>query len=319
LGEQPAFQEWRGWRITRIGGGWCNLLYRAIAADSSGVSCDVAVKFTMRDGRDRAGHEFGALRALREAGLDLAPRALLLDRESYAQPVVVQTWLPGESSDALPATDGEWRVLLEHLVQVHSVTPQRVSIHLKRQALDATTAAEACERVHWQVSRVPPEAQPASLQALLRLLDAADDPTWPKAPLGLCRCDNNVGNFVRRPRLWASVDWEYAGWGDPAFDVAQWATHASLTEVLPSRWTWALEAYPRRAAELGNSDASLSTRIRTYYRIMAVWWAARMARYLYEVPAGLDPRLAPWPEDWEENCRAKYAHYVALAERLYDT
>ena len=68
---------------------------------------------------------------------------------------------------------------------------------------------------------------------------------------------------------------------------------------------------------MGREDPTLALRIQTYYRIMAVWWAARLVRYLYEVPAGLDRRLAPWPEDWEENVRLKYAHYLALAEQLY--
>jgi hypothetical protein len=53
--------------------------------------------------------------------------------------------------------------------------------------------------------------------------------TWRIAPIGggannlLYRCDNNLRNFVRRPGCWASVDWEYGGWGDPAFDAAQCA------------------------------------------------------------------------------------------------
>ena len=48
-------------------------------------------------------------------------------------------------------------------------------------------------------------------------------------------------------------------------------------------------------------------------------WVARLVRYLYEVPAGLDARLTPWAEGWEENIRRKYAHYLALAQELYDT
>jgi thiamine kinase-like enzyme len=89
-------------------------------------------------------------------------------------------------------------------------------------------------------------------------MEAAGEPTWPQAPLGLCRCDNHVRNFIRRPAgphgAWASVDWEYSGWGDPAFDIAQWATHASYTETPLSHWTWALAVYVRRAAELGRYD-----------------------------------------------------------------
>jgi hypothetical protein len=92
-----------------------------------------------------------------------------------------------------------------------------------------------------------------------------------------------------------------------------------------SRWEWVIEAYLRRAAALGKEDPALvrqdptlAQRVRTYTRLMVVWWLVRLARYLYEIPAGLDTRLAPWPEGWEENVRSKYAHYLALAERLYD-
>src|SRR5512139_1869716 len=86
---------WPDWRITPIGGGRNNLLYRA-----TGAAGDLAVKFTLRDARDRAGREYGALLALQAAGLDLAPVPVLLDRKRYPLPVVVQTWLPGEVSAA---------------------------------------------------------------------------------------------------------------------------------------------------------------------------------------------------------------------------
>jgi hypothetical protein len=236
---------------------------------------------------------------------------------------VVQTWLPGESSDRMPETEGEWLALLEHQVRVHGVTPTSVRARVDADPgpppLDAHTAAQARENVRAQVARVPREAQPETLHALLHRFEEDEEPTWPQAPLGLCRCDNNVRNYVRRPDAWASVDWEYGGWGDPAFDVAQWITHASYTDVPRSRWKWVLDVYLRRAAELGRADPALELRIQTYTRAMVVWWVARLVRYLYEVPAGLDARLTPWAEGWEENLRRKYAHYLAWAKELYDT
>src|SRR6187551_905801 len=82
--------EWREWRIACVDGAGNNLLLRA----TSGTH-DLAIKFTIRDARDRAGREYNALLALQQAGLKLAPAPLWLDRDSYTQPVIVQSWLEG--------------------------------------------------------------------------------------------------------------------------------------------------------------------------------------------------------------------------------
>ena len=43
-----AARRWRDWRVERIAGGANNLLYRATGRDA-----DLAIKFTIRDARDR--------------------------------------------------------------------------------------------------------------------------------------------------------------------------------------------------------------------------------------------------------------------------
>ena len=75
-----------GWNITPLAGGANNKPYRA-----TGELGDIVVKFTRRDERDRAGREYAALRLLQERAPGLAPRPVLLDRERYARPVVVQS------------------------------------------------------------------------------------------------------------------------------------------------------------------------------------------------------------------------------------
>ena len=77
-GNHPPNFEWQTWRITQIAGGANNLLYRA-----AGPGGDFAVKFTIRDQRDRAGREYNALLALHQAQLPLAPKPILLDQERY--------------------------------------------------------------------------------------------------------------------------------------------------------------------------------------------------------------------------------------------
>src|SRR3954469_7257305 len=103
----PADGAWREWRITRVAGAGNNLLFRA-----SSAAHDLAIKFTIRDQRDRAGREYAALLALRSARLAIAPEPLWLDRDRYTQPVVVQSWLEGAVLHTPPDDDGEWQRLL---------------------------------------------------------------------------------------------------------------------------------------------------------------------------------------------------------------
>ncbi|MFN2108601.1 MAG: hypothetical protein ACK2UI_02980, partial [Anaerolineae bacterium] len=63
-------------------------------------------------------------------------------------------------------------------------------------------------------------------------------------------------------------------------------------------------------------DGTASIRIWSYYTIMAVWWAVRMARYLYEMPRGLDTRLVAWSDEWLAEMQMKYERYVLLADEL---
>jgi thiamine kinase-like enzyme len=128
----------------------------------------------------------------------------------------------------------------------------------------------------------------------------------------LCRLDNNLDNYIRRPGswpgTWASVDWEYSGWGDPAFDVANLVTHVALKDVPAARWDWFVDRY---CASVEDKTAPL--RIGVYRQVMLAWWPIRLARYLYELPAGKDERLVAWPDGWREDIEAKYEYYLDLA------
>ncbi|MBS3785024.1 MAG: aminoglycoside phosphotransferase family protein [Anaerolineae bacterium] len=305
-GRQEQGELWPGGRISRVAGGWNNVLYRV-----TGPWGDWAVKFTMRDRRDRAGREYHALRALRQAGLSVAPEPLLLDRRSYAQPVVVQTWLQGEASPDPPADDQEWEKLLQHLATVHSVTPESSPVKLRRATVDARSVREGRRVIRREAARLPREERPTSLPPLLRRFQAADFPTWSREAVALCRADNNILNVIRRPGVWASVDWENAGWGDPAFDVAQLMTHPAYIDVAPRRWAWVAETTCRMT-----DDQEMARRIAFYHRCLTVWWVARIARLLYAAPRGLDERLVDRPVGWKADMELKYAHYLRLAEEL---
>lgn len=51
---------------------------------------------------------------------------------------------------------------------------------------------------------------------------------------------------------------------------------------------------------------------------MLVWWVARFARTLYEVPRGGDQRLAGRPASWQAAAEAGYRRYCELARAELD-
>lgn len=299
----PSVGEWRGWRYLPVTGGANNRIVRVTSA-----SQDLAIKWTIRDARDRAGREYAALTALRGAGLKLAPAPIWLERERYPEPVVVQSWLAGEPLTAPPARDAEWRALLEHLLTIHTVTPSSSPQPLAPAVLSMHSAADGLGRFEQQLESIPPAERPAELLRLADRLERQSWPTWPEPPLALCRVDPNVRNFICTPGGLASVDWENSGWGDPAFELADLLTHPSYAEVPSARQEWLIGEWCEARAE-----PWAGPRIRTYRALMLAWWAVRLARSLYEVPLGGDQRLAARPADWHKRTRAQYQRYLALA------
>lgn len=330
---EQAQGRWQTWQIERVGGGMNNRLFR-VQRDGE----DYAIKFTMRDRRDRAGREWWALNLLRGAGFKLAPEPVWLDRNRYKQPVIVQTWLSGSVDDKLPEAEGEWEKLLAHLLAIHTLKPapvrQRLLGHpmfmgvmrhlhaftsnqmlpgLRPVVLHVTNAVDARAQIRWQMAQIPEPEQPRELQRLVERTNRTSFPTWRAPAQTFCRADPNIRNFIRRPETWVSVDWEYSGWGDPAFEIADFVTHIAHLDVPETRWIWFVDRYCA-----ASSDSACAERIAVYRVLMLVWWCARMARYLYETGQGLDRRLVESPADWQETKRRQYQHYVRRAEAALD-
>ena len=298
--------DWREYRVAPISGGANNRLYRV-----AGRAGEFAVKFTLRDERDRAGREFAALQVLAEVGVECVPRAGLLDRDHYSLPVVVQTWLEGEVLSAPPANAADWTALCYHYCTIHHVGPQHTTQQLQPATINAASADAGRTLIAEHLGRIPLEARPVSLTALLSDFARTTLPEWNAPPVALCRVDSNWRNFLRRPGDWASVDWENSGWGDPAFEWADLMTHPAYA-TCAAPWDALIETYAERM-----NDETAPLRISTYTTIMLVWWVVRWARYLYEVPRGLDQRLVARPADWPQHAEREYARYLALAyERL---
>lgn len=300
-----GIQTWRDWQITPIQGGANNLLYRV--AHPTG---NYAVKFTIRDDRDRAGREYAALTAIADVGAPIAPRAVLLDQVHYRQPVVVQTWLDGITPTAPPATAEAWEKLLDLYCQIHAITPQRTAVALPAATLNANSGAAGTTLIAQHLARIPAHERPRSLRAICAWLEQWAPPQWPAPPRALCHVDSNWRNFIYRADGWAAVDWENSGWGDPAFEWAELITHPAYADVCDAPWERLILTYAERM-----DDRTAVQRIAVYTAIMRIWWVVRWARYLYEAPRGLDVRLADRPPTWLADARAGYERSLAQAEQ----
>lgn len=304
LSPQPSDSwQWQDWHIRRIGGGMNGRLYRA-----SGPVGDVAVKFAVRDERDRAGREWAALSMLAGKSATLAPRPLLLERDRHPHQVIVQSWLDGESTDATPADDAAWEALCRHLLEVHSLPMSPGHPTIRPAVLSIASASDALRAINFQHNCKPRTDWPQAVNDLVDQALSLSWPRWPRPPLRFCRGDPNIRNFIRRPSFWASVDWEYSGWGDPAFEIADFLAHAAHV-------TW-----PRRQTRILvdlycalSGDATIRERIPVYETLMLVWWTLRLGRLLPEARSGTDSRLAGLSHSWYEEKLELQQLYLQLA------
>jgi thiamine kinase-like enzyme len=295
---------WKDWKIRPMAGGANNRLFRA-----TGDLGDLVVKFTIRDQRDRAGREFAALSALHQVSKHLAPRAVWLDRQSFNQPVIVQTWLRGEALTSPPQTLQDWKALADHYCAIHQLDPEKTEVRISPAVLNAASGEGGKALIQRHLECIPVQFQPERLQTLIKRFEAWVPPQWPVPGFRLCRVDANWRNFIRRRTTWASVDWENSGWGDPVFEIADLVTHPAYLDISDPLWEWLITYY---AKQMDDKDAPL--RIQAYRIIMLVWWTVRWQRYLYEVPRGLDPRLVVRSLSWRETIEHHYLYYLNLAE-----
>ncbi|MBC8171856.1 MAG: aminoglycoside phosphotransferase family protein [Anaerolineae bacterium] len=312
LDQQPPIEpaDIAGYQVQRVSGGSNNLLYRA-----TGDGGDFAIKFTLNDGRDRAGREYHALIVLFDYGLDVAARPVLLERDRYSRPLVVQTWIPGEIHDYPPQTEADWLRLLRYLNIIHQITPQQASLPLQP-AIVSPASPDECRRiVQEQVNRIPEHERPAVLNQVLQRFENLPVPAWDTPQIRLIRSDANNSNFVWTPDTLHSVDWEYSGWGDPAFEIVDLVMHPAYLSLTSEQRAWVLMTYCELAREY-HSDNTLEQRMQVYSQTMAAWWVARFCRYLYEIPRGLDPRLIERAPDAQATGEARLAIYLERAAQL---
>jgi len=142
--------------------------------------------------------------------------------------------------------------------------------------------------------------------ALERYVAIADGLEAEQVPLPIVFGHHDLlpANFlVEGERLWL-VDWEYAAFGTPMFDLANLADNAGLDDAQGSRL---LQAYFGRAADEAELRAFSAMKAASALREML--WAAVSGVFL--VSSGVDYAA------YEESCTAKFDAALAAHERRF--
>lgn len=272
-----------GWQITRITGGMNGLVYRAERENGQPLT----VKICQRDERNRAAREYATLRALEIAETDIAPQGIYFAPDPPGLPgaVVISEWLQGETLEHYPPSEDRaaWEVILESLAQAHSLTPEDSRVKLSNAALFVHQPEDLLREINTQLARLPEgdigRLRRDQLEQLVRVATQSNPPRWEQSPqLGLIHCDSNPRNMIDHEGVVRLVDWENAGWADPAFDIADICANPADGMAFPAEHhAWMMEEQGRLL-----DDPTLPDRAALYTRLMHVWWVLRNGRYLVE-------------------------------------
>jgi len=313
-------------RIERGAQGLNNCLYRVR------INGDVyACKLFITDERQRARREWTALCSLHEAGLRLAPEPVASAPDGpLPQPAVVYRWVGGESLGGQTLTTEDVCALVTSVNQIHRTPPAAgveplVAWHQPESFAAYLGEIETwlckvrawIESHHGQASSLPswledlPALFPLMVETLRLAQDAVAQTTASSAypNPALVRVDGNLDNVVRGDdgRLYF-LDWEYSGWGDPAYDLAELRWHPRAKSITAAQWATALAAYTPFA-----SDPGFAERLAVYNRLLPAWWVGRSALHLLEGAGQLTPRprLAAIPQRMYKAVRTQLDYYLA--------
>jgi aminoglycoside phosphotransferase (APT) family kinase protein len=283
----PHLREELGFRVaevTRLYGG-NNLLLVLVGEDSRRL---IAKQYQPDDARhtDRLGREFRALAYLRGTGATDVPRPLLRCDERR---VGVYSFEEGERRRADELTERDAEQLAAFLLRVAGHGPPVEAVGLPPPTGGRPAPIARLEGYRSTVARF--RAQAAAPDALLPLRRAAATPLLRRIEAALDRCERDCARDpvalapLARTSLRLSqgdvgphnalfldgrtpcfVDFEYAKWDDPGWDVAGFVHHDQSSGLAPAVRERFLEAY-RRAA-----DPATVERLPLLLRIAELGW-----------------------------------------------
>ena len=257
----------------------------------------------------RAAREAAALEVLERAGVHLVPRLVHLGTQHGAS-ILIQSWLEGKTLDRPPDSDDEWCALLEHLLNVHRVAERDLASECPAVGTADANVARPNDELRGVLElagELVPGGEFSGARTLVEKLVESGLPDWEPPARVLCRIDHFMRNYIRTSHGMGSVDWEYAGWGDPAGDLAELVSHPSYLAQPQGRWDWLLDRYLQ-----SGSTEGFEQRFHVCLLIRLAHWAVRCGRAATGVPVPSDRRRMGIA-GFQEESRSRYERYLAWA------
>lgn len=240
-------------------GGMNNSVYMCRATERP-----YCIKIYKVDDRRRAEREWLSLRVLAERGLAVAPEPLWFDPDPNA-PAIGMEYLPG-----VPLSQQELRrpiliQLADMLSQIYALTPACVDYPY----LAIGRAPERIRRIEDWVDRMRGDTEAVAADLLLVaeqwLQGVARNILSQPAPAVFSSGDPNLANCLWDGAAVRCIDFEYGGWSDLAFDLADVREGLYAQQVPDKDWDAFLSCF-----EL--SDLAVHDRFHAARQLCSIFW-----------------------------------------------
>ncbi len=246
-------------------GGYNNPLYR-LRLDGR----DLCLKLPVVDNRHRAQREWQTLTLLARRGRPLAPQPVWR-AEHHDRPAILMTLLAGTSLGGTSLRPSQLDALGEALTDLYRITPADITEPLPDVVMPAPTMLTRLRRT-W--ASPPTPASPSldrDLQALWQRWSTGPDPHLLRTPTpqALGRGDPSLANILWDGTRLAMLDFEYAGWTDPAYELADLIEHPQSRATPDHIWDTFIDQF--------NLDPTARTRHHAARRMFSLFWLVRLS------------------------------------------
>lgn len=246
-----------------LDGGMNNALYRLRHAGR-----DLCLKLPVVDSSRRAEREWVMLSLLARRGHPRVPEPVWHTFRS-GRPAIIMTFVPGEPLSDADLQPEQLDAITEALTDLYSITPADVPEPV---AEVATPAPAMLHRLRAQWATPGAVADPGRQQAAQlwhRWAQGPDPETILRPPAGrvLGRGDPSLANLLWGGAHVTLLDFEYSGWTDPAYELADLVEHPRSRGTPNATW----DAFVDRFA----LDLAAQARHSAARRMLALFWLAR--------------------------------------------